>query len=199
MFTVLHGELLDSQESDEELAAGGREVMWAALAQLPTLGSLQLLADGWYEFPVPFQEEQLLGNVHCRELVLHSSGPWLRISCSGALLLRTVCCSAVHCCQYYSAADNALPWPLFTAKPGVYVLDLGAECSLAVTDCAGSLPGFAQPWALVHWRPHRASISGVPASLFRPGPRGCLVRRNSAATDAYLMAALKQLDRSCWR
>ena len=79
----------------------------------------------------------------------------------------------------------------------MYVIELDTRTSLTVEDCAGGLPDFEQPWALVQ-HPDKGSIIGVPASLFRPGPRGCLVWRNKAATDAYLVAAFDQLDRAIW-
>ena len=72
---------------------------------------------------------------------------------------------------------------------------------MAVSDCPGVLPRDDEPWALViQTNAEQVAVGGLPASQLRPGPRGCLVWRNTAATDAYLLAAFDKLwmYENCW-
>ena len=87
-----------------------------------------------------------------------------------------------------------MPWSWLSANPGVYVLDMqdGAD-SVAVKSCAGTLPGFSQPWALVQAHAEQGNITGISDSFFGPGPQGCLVWRNTADSDTFLVAAFDKL------
>ena len=187
---ALHIQLQDSRSG--QYSASDRERLWAALAELPTLGSLHLWydLDDYEQAPVSTREEQLLASICCKELVLQTgfSLPYTR------LLLDTIHCDSVTCSHFCRSGEGAtLQWSWLTAKPGVHVLELQAEASVTVCGCSGALPSFAETWALMREAPADGFVSGVPASKFVPGPRGCWVWRNSAATDAYLLSVLPGL------
>ena len=188
---MLRDEMADESSDSDEMDLAAREALWAALAELPTLSSLQLQGDACLGCQASPREEQLLANVRCSELVLHIAS---RVPCCGALV-RLVQCNVIFC---YDPGDiagySSWAWSSLTAKPGVYVIDEWA--SLTVDSCTGSLPDFEQPWALVLQCLDR--VNGLPVDLFHPGPRSPLVWRNSAATDACLVKAFKQLDHFPW-
>ena len=200
IITTLHVHLWEWYEEGDETTAECRELLWAGLAGLANLDTLYLHYEGGnaVQVPVSDRECELLSAVRCREVVL-PSGFWL--PGTEVLLLAAQCETAL--CRHLAIGRGLaapLAWSWLTAKPGLYVLDMsarmGTEDSLTVLDCAGTLPDFTQPWALVRTNPQHSCLRGVPASVFRPGPRGFLVWRNSAASDGYLEAAY---DRLGWR
>ena len=176
---------------DAEMPVQDRESVWAALAQLPLLDELHLVdVESSYTQPPSSREQELLGLVSCKQLVLHP-GFWLP---STPRLLHRVQCDTLLCHHRASSpSQRTIPWAWLSARPGWYILD-PAQADLVVIGCAGVLPDFAQPWGLVIRSAGADRVHGVALGLFKPGPQGCLVWGNSVASDAGLLAALAKLN-----
>ena len=164
-----------------------REQLWDALVRLPSLNQLCLQDHSRRRARAHSAEVKLLRRVQCRELLLPGG--------LGEVYAEHLVCNlssqAVLCrCNQLSVQ---LPWSWLTARPGVFVLVCDAASPTTVDKCTNTLPAFTELWALVLECFVQGGVYGLPASLFSPGPGGCQVRRNDAATDAYLVTAFVKL------
>ena len=167
-----------------------RQRLWAALAQLPPLQQLRLklVFGGWGEAPSP-EELQPSASLRCAELVLS----YVLESPFADLVLRLVTCTQLCSQSYFCGKPSTLTWSQLSSRAGVYALQISTIDELLVTGCDGSLPLFAEPWACVIQQP-QGLVTGLPIEAFQPGPAGCLVWRNAAASDQAVLAALSTLS-----
>ena len=87
---ALHVYLECGFDASEEEIASYRAALWATLAELSRVDSLQLQSQDCYcrDWATTSREEQLLANVRCKELVLHNGfwqpcGQCCRHNCPG--------------------------------------------------------------------------------------------------------------------
>ena len=153
---------------------------WTALSHCHALSHLRILLLRTFESKqaMPAVEQQLLAALCCTQLVLNirtgtQPGPLQLLSVRCAHLVCSICAR--------EGADEVLDWSCLAAQPGIYMLS-----HITVTGCTGSLPGFAESWAVVSQDP---AASGLPVQKFSSGPRGRLVWRNGATSDAALEKA----------
>ena len=166
------------------LSPAGWQALHKMLQSGPPLSLVHVITLGRYRVDVRLLHP---GLVSCRELVVQD------LDCRDAeALLQQFACETVLCQIEVSrlSASLAVQWSAVSVRPDVYVLDVSAE--LLVTGCDGSLPSMPQGWALVVRLFPPGSVSGLPWDELRPGPRGCLVWRNSLS-DAQLLEALDKL------
>ena len=175
------------------LKQAARLSLWAALAQIPplTLLHVQFVSLKVLEsFAYSARELRLLDSVMCEQLALHLNilnGPFD----TEQLLLPGLSCGHFFC-RISASKCFAVDWSLVAWRPGVYILDDSPK--LRVHGLIGRLPPLLpEPWALVLKKSRGQPAEGVPAHLLEPGPRGHLVWRNSAATDAVLERAYDAL------
>ena len=179
------------------LSASDRKRLWAALAEVPSLGwlCLHMRIRSVMQDRAEVAECELLRSVRCKELVLNSGMLWLPFA---EQLLHEVDCETVlcrSCCQQHTT--RVLRWSCLAAKPGMLVLEFEPGARLAINDCPGSLPVLSAPWALVLVRSQQSTVNGLPLPLFKPGKKDHLVWRSSDMTDARLEFAFTFLKDPC--
>ena len=171
------------------------------MAEVPALNRLSVTSysDCCPEEASP-AELALLARVRCRELLI-PQGAGLPLF--GQLLL-SVQAERVICHQFIGQKTcSPLDWRWLAARPGIIKLELLSmtkdepDVKLVVEGCPGSLPSFAEPWALVLLlHPPQERVIGLHLGRFLPGPDGLLVWSNSATLDAILHAALARMSAS---
>ena len=172
--------------------------LWRALAPLPPLTLLRFddVPSGSAIFSV--SDEQLLASVSCKELALSFVPPNPGFV-KPAHLLPALRCESFYCMlgKHVFCSDMSRPfirwsWELLTSRTGGGVFVLEWEGEVSITGCPGTLPQFAQGWALVLACPF-SGVLGLPLDHFTQGPRDLRVWQNRAVSDATLERAYELL------
>ena len=182
------------EELYEEFSSADMGRLWAALAHLPKSAKLKLSAWAESSFGMLLRDEQAESSEYpelslpkqlcCKELILNGM---FSLQYFGQLLCTVRAETAIYHRSVSYRTWDPLPWSWLILRPCVCIIELAPSehsCSskdnapgLTVSDCPGSLPDFAQPWALVLRHSHLGFLAGVPLAEFEPGPRECLVWR----------------------